>query len=263
MFFILSKIFEFIASPVNLALFVGALGAALLCTRRARSGQRLAAGALLFLLIVGFSPLAALLAIPLEGRFPAPPEDAPPPVGVIVLGGAVNEELSAARHSVTFNDAAERVVAAIALKRRHPSARVIFSGGSAALFGSVHSEAEAVARFWRDTGVDQGDILYESRSRNTHENAVNTRALAKPEDGARWLLVTSAMHMPRAVGIFRKAGFPVIAWPVDYRTSGDPWRGNFRSASANFALAESALHEWLGLAVYWLTGKTDALFPAP
>lgn len=263
MFFILSKIFEFVASPVNLALFIGALGAALLFTSHADIGRLLGAGALLFLLILGFSPLAPLLAIPLEGRFPAPSEDAPTPAGIIVLGGAVNEELSAIRHSVTLNDAAERVVAAVTLKHKYPAARLVFSGGSAALFGSDHSEAEAVARFWRDMGVDQGDVVYESRSRNTYENAVNTRELAKPHGGERWLLVTSAMHMPRAVGIFRKAGFPVVAYPVDYRTSGDPWRSNFRSASANFMLAETALHEWLGLAAYWLTGKTDALFPAP
>lgn len=263
MFFILSKIFEVVAAPVNFALLAGALGVALSFTRRARLGRLIGGGVLLFLLILGFTPLPSLLAVPLEERFPAPPEDASAPAGVIILGGAVNEELSAIRHSVTLNDAAERIVEAIALKSRYPKARFIFSGGSAALFGSEHSEADTIARFWRETGVDRGDIVYENRSRNTLENAIYTRDLAKPRDGERWLLVTSAMHMPRAVGVFRKAGFDVVAWPVDYRTSGDPWRVNFRSASTNFALAENAFHEWVGLLAYRLTGKTGALFPGP
>jgi uncharacterized SAM-binding protein YcdF (DUF218 family) len=263
MFFYLSKIFEFIATPVNFALFVGALGAALLFTKRARAGRLLCAGALLFLLILGFSPLAAVLAIPLESRFPAPPDDAPAPTGIIVLGGAVNEELTSAHDSVALSEAAERVALPLALKRRYPSARLVFSGGSAAILGSKRSEAEAVARFWRETGADQGDAIYESSSRNTYENAVATRDLLKPKEGERWLLVTSAMHMPRAVGIFRKVGFPVVAYPVDYRVSGDSLRGLSRSATGNFGLAEAALHEWAGLLVYRLTGKSDALFPAP
>jgi uncharacterized SAM-binding protein YcdF (DUF218 family) len=77
-------------------------------------------------------------------------------------------------------------------------------------------------------------------------------------------VVTSAMHMPRAIGIFRKAGFSVVAYPVDYRTASALRDWTFpRHAAGNFALAETALHEWIGLAAYWLTGKTDALFPAP
>jgi uncharacterized SAM-binding protein YcdF (DUF218 family) len=263
MFFVLSKIFEFIAAPVNAALFVAAAGAALLFTGWRRLGRGLVAGALLFLLILGFTPLALLLAIPLEARFPPPPDDAPAPTGVIVLGGAVNDELTALHDSVALNEAAERVVAPITLRRRYPSARLVFSGGSAALLGSKHTEAEAVARLWRETGLDQGDVAYESGARNTHENALLTRDFVKPRDGERWLLVTSAMHMPRAVGIFRKAGFPVVAYPVDYRTSGDALRGTPRHAVENFGLAEAAAHEWIGLLVYWLTGKTDALFPAP
>jgi uncharacterized SAM-binding protein YcdF (DUF218 family) len=263
MFFVLSKIFEFIAAPVNAALFAAAAGAALLFTGRQRLGRGLVAGALLFLLILGFTPLALLLALPLEARFPQPPDDAPAPTGVIVLGGAVNDELTALHDSVALNEAAERVVAPITLRRRYPSARLVFSGGSAALLGSKHTEAEAVARLWRETGLDQGDVAYESGSRNTYENALLTRDLVKPRDGERWLLVTSAMHMPRAVGIFRKAGFPVVAYPVDYRTSGDVKGGISRRAVDNFGLAEAATHEWAGLLVYWLTGKTDALFPAP
>ncbi|RTL86551.1 MAG: YdcF family protein [Hyphomicrobiales bacterium] len=264
MFFVLSKIFEFVLTPVNFAILAGALGVLLAFTRYAKTGRALLSGAVLLLLILGFSPLPELLAMPLEARFPLPPDDAPAPAGIIVLGGSVDEKMSGLHNSVAINDSAERITAPIALKRRYPSARLVFTGGSGALLGGIHTEAEAVGVFWRETGLDQGDVFYESQSRNTYENAVATRDLVKPKPGDRWLLVTSAMHMPRAVGIFRKAGFPVVAYPVDYRAvdSLSHWSPP-RHASGNFQLAEAALHEWLGLAAYRLTGKTDALFPAP
>jgi uncharacterized SAM-binding protein YcdF (DUF218 family) len=263
-FFVLSKIAEFVVTPVNFALFAGLLGVALIYTRYWKSGRALVAGVLLLLLLLGFSPLPMLLAAPLEQRFTAPPENAPAPDGVIVLGGSVDETLSALHNSVALNEAAERLTAPIALKRRYPAARLVFTGGSAALLGATRTEAETVAQFWRETGLDRGDALYEDRSRNTYENAIATRDLVRPKPGERWLVVTSAMHMPRAIGIFRKAGFPVVAYPVDYRTASALRDWTFpRHAAGNFALAETALHEWIGLAAYWLTGKTDALFPAP
>ena len=113
-------------------------------------------------------------------------------------------------------------------------------------------------------GLDQGDVVYEDRSRNTFENALFTRDLVKPKEGERWLLVTSAMHMPRAVGVFRKVGFPVIAYPVDFRTNGEFWRAGVPGDTGSaVSMVENAMHEWLGLIAYRLTGKTDALFPAP
>jgi uncharacterized SAM-binding protein YcdF (DUF218 family) len=264
MFFILSKIFEFFATPTNLALFISMMGVLLFATRYERAGRVLAGAGVVSLLILGFSPLPGLMAVPLETRFPPPPDNAPAPDGIIVLGGSVDENLSGMLGRVTLADAAERLTAPIALRRLYPKARLVFTGGSASLRGSQYTEAGTVRKFWQEVGLDQGDILYEDKSRNTFENAVFTRELVKPQPGERWLLLTSAMHMPRSIGIFRKAGFPVIAYPVDFRTSGNIFDFTLpRHASRNFALAEFAAHEWVGLAAYWLTGKTDALFPAP
>lgn len=264
MFFIFSKIFEFLATPTHFALFIGALGVALSFTPLKKTGCALSGGAIVLLLVMGFSPLAGLVAIPLEARFPPPPGDMPAPDGIIVLGGTVDETLSGVRNRVTLAEAAERLTAPIALKRQFPTARLVFTGGTSALRGSAYTEAGTVQRFWREVGLDQGDVIYEDKSRNTFENAAFTRDLVQPKPGERWLLVTSAMHMPRSVGIFRKAGFPVIAYPVDYRTAGDMGGWSVpRHASRSFGLLEFATHEWVGLAAYWLTGKTDALFPAP
>ncbi len=264
MFFIVSKVFEFFATPTHLGLFIGVVGAALSFTRHRRTGCALSGGAILLLLLMGFSPLAGLLAVPLETRFPPPPEDAPAPDGIVVLGGSVDESLSGALNRVTLSEAAERVTAPIALKRQYPAARLVFTGGTSALRESPYTEAETVRKFWREVGLDQGDVVYEEKSRNTFENAVFTRDVIHPKPGERWLLVTSAMHMPRSIGIFRKAGFAVVAYPVDYRTTGSLQLLTVpRHASHSLSLLEFATHEWVGLLAYWLTGKTDALFPAP
>ena len=113
-------------------------------------------------------------------------------------------------------------------------------------------------------GVPPDRITLESRSRNTAENAVYSKALVAPKPGERWLLVTSAMHMPRAIGAFREAGFPVEAYPVDYKTNGWQDLGSLvGSLSAGLRQTDTALHEWIGLIAYRLTGKSSALLPAP
>lgn len=264
MFFVTSKILPFLLAPAHFVIFIGVIGAALLYTRWRGWGRALATFSAFALLLMAFGPLGDLLIAPLEARFPPPPTDMPAPDGIIVLGGSVDEQLSAERGRPALVDAAERLTAPIALKRKYPNARLVFTGGSAALRGSSHSEAEAAKRFWRDVGLDNDDILYEDRSRNTYENAAFTRELVEPKPGERWLLVTSASHMPRSIGAFRQADFPVIAYPVDYRTNGEIGRLKFpRSATKALGLVESAAHEWAGLVAYWMTGKTDALFPAP
>jgi uncharacterized SAM-binding protein YcdF (DUF218 family) len=164
-----------------------------------------------------------------------------------------------------LTDSAERLTAPVGLLLRFPKARLVFTGGAAVVaHGSPFTEAGMAKRFWRDMGLNQDNVLYEDRSSNTYENAVYTRNLVKPKSGERWLLVTSAMHMPRAVGAFRRAGFPVISYPVNYRTNGSLWSVSMPSNKLRaLQLVDEATHEWLGLAVYWLTAKTDTLFPAP
>jgi uncharacterized SAM-binding protein YcdF (DUF218 family) len=106
-------------------------------------------------------------------------------------------------------------------------------------------------------------VIFEDRSRNTYENAVLSKALAGPAEGERWLLVTSAAHMPRSVGVFRQAGWPVIAYPVDFRTSDEIGFLQMPDAAQRWAELDQAIKSWVGLVAYWLTGRTSALFPAP
>ena len=137
-----------------------------------------------------------------------------------MLGGALSPDVSHARNTVALNEAAERLTAVAELARRYPDARIIFSGGSGAVIFDERPEAEFALRLLETLGVAPGRVVAEDKSRNTVENARFSRELAQPKPGERWLLVTSAYHLPRAVGVFRKAGFPVEAYPVDWRTRG-------------------------------------------
>jgi uncharacterized SAM-binding protein YcdF (DUF218 family) len=265
MFFPISKLFWLFAEPVNFILIVGVLGAILSFTRRAaRLGRGLAAFAILLLGIAGFSPLGALLLQPLENRFPLPPRDMPAPTGIIVLGGAIDPDVTLARGVPTLLPAGARVLAGAALADRYPNARLVFTGGASDLVGKGQAEAPAAKKLWESLGIPGDRITLEEDSRNTWENAVFTQAMLHPKPGETWLLVTSAWHMPRSVGIFRKVGFKVTPYPVDYRTLGDS-RDLFmpRMVIQDLMMLGNAIHEWVGLAAYHLTGKTDAWFPAP
>ena len=265
MFFYLSKILWFFTAPSNLIVGALILGTAFAFTRRfARFGRGLAASGALAFLLLGTGPFAAFLVGKLERRFPAyEAEKGPAPAGIIVLGGTIGEmEVAPGVWQVAMNDGSERLTEGIALARRFPNARLVFAGGKSALISQDRSESQATRRLWSSIGFPVERVTFESESRNTVENAVNTAALVKPKAGETWLLVTSGHHMPRSVGIFRKAGFEIVAAPVDYRTSfkGIGFR---REAAGGLELLDLAAREWIGLVAYYASGKSSALFPAP
>lgn len=263
MFFVLSKVLGFFALPSNLVVSLGILGVALLATRLARLGVRLTAASMLLLAILGLSPVGNALIVPLEDRFP-PWTGSHAPDGIVILGGAITPDVSVARHEVVLNEAAERLTAVAALATRYPRAKIIVSGGNAALVAEDGVEAEIALRLLPELGIPRERLIAEDRSRNTVENAVFSKEIAAPKPGEHWLLVTSAYHMPRAIGVFRRAGFPVEAYPVDWRTRGaiDALRP-FASLGDGLRRTDTAMREWVGLAIYRLTDRSSALFPAP
>jgi uncharacterized SAM-binding protein YcdF (DUF218 family) len=264
MFFPLSKILGFFAIPSNLVISIGLLGLLLVPTRFTRAGRALAFASLIVLAILGLSPVGNALMIPLEDRFPRWDATRGAPDGIIVLGGAISPDVSAARDEVALNEAAERLTVAVELARRYPAARIVFSGGSGALIYDEGAEAPFSLRMLEGLGIPRARVLLEDRSRNTVENAILSNALIQPKPGERWLLVTSAHHMPRAIGVFRKMGFSVEPYPVDWRTRGAPDALRpFATLGDGLRRSDTAVREWVGLAVYWLTGRSSALFPSP
>lgn len=263
MFFYASKIVWFLAKPGNLLLILLVLGAALLWTRWRRTGRWLCAGAVTLGMVMAVLPLGQWLRVSLENRFPLLTTTPERVDGIVVLGGVLNQFITKARGRAAIGGAIERLTAFAELAGRYPDAKLVFSGGSGDPFRRELKESHYVGPVLERLGLEAGRVIYEDRSRNTAENAEFSRDIARPQPGETWLLITSAFHMPRAVGSFRRAGWNVVPYPVDYTTDGDYQRTPPGGFSAGLISLESALHEWIGLALYRLTGKTDALFPAP
>ena len=264
MFFVLSKTLGFMLLPTNLLIGIGLLGAILTVTRFASLGRKLVIAAVLLLVICGLSPLGNLLLYPLESRFPPWDASRGTPDGIVVLGASIEADLSAAHGTAVVRSAPDRIIAGAALAHRYPNARIVFSGGSANLISNDAREADFAGAIFESLGVAKSRLIMERRSRNTLENAEFSKALVAPKHGERWLLVTSAFHMPRSVGLFRKAGFAVEPYPVDWRVGGPDDLFSFTNIAVDgLGRTDIAVREWMGLIAYRATGKIDELLPAP
>ena len=263
MFFVVSKLFDFFFVPSNVVgtLALLALAASIIGYRRTAMAASLLLAAVV--IVLGWSPLGPAALMALENRFPQPAVSGKV-TGIIMLGGAVETHITESRRQVALTDAGERVTVTAGLAQRFPDARVVLSGGASDLLGTTAKTESGLARdVMVAAGLPPDRVELEERSRDTCENAAESKKLAAPGPGEQWLLVTSASHMPRAVACFRATGFPVIPYPVDYRTRGR--QALLRPASSiatGFSDADLAAHEWIGLIAYRLT-RTGELFPAP
>ena len=211
MFFYLAKVLWFLLQPSTLIALLIAYGSILIWTGWARWGRRFVSAGAILLLIAGLSPLGNALILPLEDRFPRTNLDQPPPpTGFIVLGGAEDRLVGTARKAPTLNEAGERIVETVMLARKFPEAKIAFSGGDAGILYSSGSEAIGAQRLLTEMGVAPDRLILESDARDTYENAVYLKAelgkLGLLGPGKRWVLITSAYHMPRAMASFRQAG---------------------------------------------------------
>ena len=262
MIFFLVKLGGDLLRPSILLLLLCCAGFGLTLLRGSLWGRRLLAVGLTGFLLILLLPIDQGALLLLEDRFPRPPE--PSHVdGIIVLGGAIETEITRDRGMPSLNSDAERMTEAVALARRHPEARLVFTGASGSVVPGGPRETDGARELFAALGLDPARIIFEDRSRNTHENALDSWRLVRPAPASCWLLVTSARHEPRAVGVFRHIGWDVTAWPVAYK-SGLSWRAWIApSFSTRLGNLDEAAHEWLGLIAYRLVGWTDTLFPAP
>ncbi|SFV27925.1 YdcF family protein [Hyphomicrobium facile] len=265
MFFIASKIIFFCIQPSSLAFLALAGGVLFLQFKRPKPGAFLLSLGFGIIVLFGILPGGNILILPLEQRFQPRVMDVPQEKisGIILLGGFEDGALTDSRGGLALNEAAERLIETVRLAHALPDAKVIFTGGSGSLFGG-EGIGSVIAKYIIDTGIEPSRIVVENNSRNTYENAMFTKALVNPQPSDKWLLVTSAFHMPRSVGVFRKAGFDVVPYPVDFRTRGrsDAVRP-FDSISAGLTLTDLAAKEWIGLLAYWASGRSASLFPGP
>lgn len=259
-FFSLSKLFWFLAAPDHLLVWLMLLGLLLLWLGKRRLAGWLLSIDLLLLMGILLMPLGDIVLHPLESRFKQPDLNKIEPAGIVILGGGENPELSSVWQQSQFNAAAERVMVIPALAKRFPDAPIIFAGGSGSVLRQSFKGADGVADYLNQIGL-LDRVLLENQSRNTYENALLSAKLLGAVPDQPWLLVTSAFHMPRSVGIFEKQGWQVIPYPVDYYSTTstgfklDPrlWR--------NLRDLHTGMREWIGLVAYYLTDKTDQLLP--
>jgi uncharacterized SAM-binding protein YcdF (DUF218 family) len=266
MYFVASKIVWAFLHPSTLLISATLIGITLANSPLAVLGRRLAAVVGGALAIFALTPISVALIRPLEDRFPAASlADLGYPNGIIALGGGLDAELTRARGPIAMSESGARAIDALALANQFKDAPLVFTGGSASLLGGGIPESEVAAQLLKKLGLPAPRLRLEPKSRNTSENAIYTRDLLQPKPGERWVLVTSASHMPRAVACFSKAGFHVIPYPVDYFTFGDErdyWNYTFAPLKA-LNMLDIATKEWIGLIIYWLSGRTNEFFPSP
>ena len=243
MTYYVSKMFWLLVAPTNALVLISAIAALWSALRKSNCATWLAATVACGLLIGTFTPIGLALTVPLEHRFAFSPPDAQTPLdGIIILGGS----------GIAGIDAAST------LSRDYPNARLIFSGLKA-----TERVDNYLLKMFARLGGDRARIHIESRPRTTSEDALYVAAVLKPKPSEKWLLVTSALHMPRAVGCFRTAGFQVEPYPVGFNTVRKHPFTTFAPGSVALYQFDAAAKEWVGLVAYRLTGKTDALFPGP
>ncbi len=256
-FFIASKLISALLRPDTWIIVALAVVILALLMNRRRFALWVGSITLALLVALTILPLGDLLLQPIEQTYPAEPALGQVD-GIIVLGGGEDARASAFWGQMQLNEGGERYTAALALARRFPEARILFTGGSGALrdlAGVETSEADMAGRFFRDQDVSPERLLLEGQSRNTAENARLSLALAAPAPGETWVLVTSAFHMPRAMRSFETAGWTgLVPWPVDYRTSaftdGMGW-----NLTRNLLVLNTAIREQVGQIAYRLTSR--------
>ena len=253
-----------VLSPSQIILAVAILGGLLLAAGRERTGRRLVIVGAVALLLFGLLPTARYLVYPLESRFLQPelPEHV---TGIVLLSGAERSDATATFGEPQLNSAAGRYTTTLRLAQKYPEARIVFTGGPPVDPKSGKLGQTGVARrILLEIGIDPARLSFEEGSKDTCDNASNTKALVRPKAGEHWVVITSAAHMPRTMACFRAAGWEVIPQPADRHVVLDGWwgTGSFQIAD-NLGYLDMALHEWVGLVYYRLTGRTREIFPAP
>lgn len=268
MFFIASKLIWLVLQPLSVIFLLLVAGAIFGWRKRRVAGLIMQALAVLFIVLTSFTNLGDVIIQPLEERFTRP-EPAPREISaIVVLGGATDGRMGYARNITELNDAGDRLTETAALARRYPLVPIVVSGGIGGLAAAtgaegIETDAASGQRFLVEQGIAPERIELDSTSRNTEENAAQTRELLLAAD-APILLVTSAFHMPRSVGLYRAEGFDVIPWPVDYRSTGTESFGlSIFEPLANLNTFTIAMREWIGLVAYAATGRIDTLLPGP
>jgi uncharacterized SAM-binding protein YcdF (DUF218 family) len=250
----LSSFMTNLVIPMNLCIALLLIGVILFIARKRKTGFIIAATGLCWAVFWSLPASSLWAGGRLEQLYPAqPPSSMPTAQAIVVLGGSTANSRINWFEPLDEDATVSRVDTANRLYRAGRAPLVLLSG--AALDGNV-SEAEMMASRLRHDGVPENALVLEKRSYTTHENAVYSAQVLRQHDIDHILLVTSALHMPRAMAVFRKQGIEAVAAPSPAQivVPRDPgfsfWQPSMRALSAS----RSIVKEYVALLVYWIRG---------
>ena len=259
MSFYLSKILWLIINPFNILLFFSLLTILLLLLNIKKLGIFSLYFFLILLLSFGFFPFGKYLTYCLEKSYHN--SYIPNHVdGILILGGATEPFLSKEFDQINFTSSAERLVESVTLIKKYKNAKIIFSSGSGSITYPKLGHAEVAKKFFVKMGLDTNRIFFENKSRNTYENILFSKHIANPIKNEKWLLVTSARHMNRAIFIGQKVDWALIPYAVDFNV---PKKIKFKlsfNILSNLNFMQKASHEWVGLIAYYIMGRTSRIY---
>lgn len=261
MFLFLSKLLPLFVYPIGLSCIL-LIAALLLAWRKWRWQHLPIAIALSLLLLASNKWVSEAIVRSLEWQY-LPPENLPNASAIVLLGGSIGPDYPP-RPSFDLSDRADRVVRAADLYRRGKAPIIIASGGRLSWQGSEPPESRDMALFLMRLGVPRSVIIEEPNSLNTYQNAVEVKQILARHNLDRVLLVTSALHMPRSLAIFRKQAIDAIPAPTDFHIVRSPAAFQPQTPTnilfsllpdtQSLALTTDALKEYIGLVVYRLRG---------
>lgn len=260
-FFFASKLLWLVVAPDMLLVLLCVVGVFLFWRGSLLAAKMVLSAVTLAVAAITVLPIGSWMIYPLEQRFPRSPSLPDRVDGIIVLSGGVNAAATTQLGQTQVNEQVDRELALLRLARRYPNAKLLYAGGASSLTHQQFKGADAAATFLSEMGLANGRLLLERESRNTFESAVLSKRLVRLSPDETWLLVTSAFHMPRSVGVFCQVGWSVLPYPVDYR-AGDSLSlfGDVEFAT-HLERLTLATREWIGLLAYRVTGKIPTVLP--
>ena len=257
MSFYLSKILWLIVNPFNIFIFITLFTMFLYLINFRRISLIIYLINFIFIALISFFPIGSYLTYIIEKEFHTNTKIPERVDGILILGGATNPLLFKEFDQISLNGSAERLVESVMIIRKFEKAKVIFSGGSGIVNRSDLGHSQVAKLFYKKMGVDINKIFFEDKSRNTHENIIYSKKIAKPKKNENWLLITSAFHMKRALLIAEKNNWKFIPYAVDFKNIKEFKLTPNLNLLSNLNSFQSGLHEWLGLVSYYLMGRTE------
>ena len=260
MTFFLSKFLWFLFNPFNSILFLFFLSVILNFFKFQKFSKIMLYFTFLLFFIAGALPTGSYLLYLLEKNYHNKvnlPENVD---GILILSGATNPFLTKEYDQISLNGAVERLTESIQLMKKYPKAKVFFAGGSGYVEHPDLNHSDVAKKFYESLDVNTKNIFFDKKSRNTYENIVFAKKKFNPNINEKWILVTSAFHLKRAISVGEKLGWELIPYATDYKL-GKKFRWKLSTnIFYNLGSLQNSSHEWVGIISYYLMGRSSKIF---